>query len=60
MRLGAVVPASSSAGEELALTMRCQAFTGIENSDPFCHSKTWRLESASSHTSVEPRPSTTK
>jgi hypothetical protein len=39
-RLGAVVPPRSSAGAELALTMRCQAFTGMENSEPFCHSKT--------------------
>ena len=28
------------AGDELALTMRCDAFTGIENSDPRCHSNT--------------------
>ena len=60
IRFGAVVPPSSKAGLELALTMRCQALTGIENSDPFCHSNTWRLFLSSSHTSVVPRPSTTK
>ena len=60
IRFGAVVPASKSAGADEALTMRCQALTGIENSEPFCHSKTWRLLSLSSQTSVVPRPSTTK
>ena len=38
MALGADVPASSSAGDEDALTMRWQAFIGIANSEPFCHS----------------------
>ena len=60
IRFGAVVPPSSSAGAELALTMRCMALTGIENSEPFCHSNTWRLLSPSSQTSVVPRPSTTR
>ena len=38
MALGAEVPASSSAGDDDALTMRCQALSGIANSDPRCHS----------------------
>jgi hypothetical protein len=40
IRFGAVVPASSSAGADDALTMRCMALTGIENSEFFCHSNT--------------------
>src|SRR6267378_1788143 len=57
---GAVVPASSSAPPEVALTKRCQAFMGIENIEPFCHSKTCLLASPSCQTSVVPRPSTTR
>ena len=57
---GAYVVEVPGAGAELALTMRCMALTGIENSEPFCHSNTWRLLSPSSQTSVEPRPSTTR
>ncbi len=57
---GAVVPASSSAPPEVALTRRCQAFIGIENIDPFCHSNTCLFASPSSQTSVVPRPSTTR
>ena len=37
---GSYVVEVPGAGAELALTTRCQAFTGIENSEPFCHSKT--------------------
>ena len=36
------------------------ALTGIENIEPFCHSKTCFLLSPSSHTSVVPRPSATR
>jgi hypothetical protein len=60
IRFGAVVPPISTAGEELALTSRCQALTGIENSEPFCHSNTCFLLSLSSQTSVVPRPSATR
>ena len=60
MTLGAVLPPSSSAPPEVALTMRNQAFMGIENIDPFCHSKTCFLLSPSCQTSVVPRPSTTR
>ena len=57
---GAVVPASSSAGLEVAFTMRCVALMGMVKSEPFCHSKVLRFESPSRQTSVEPRPSTTR
>ena len=40
---GAEVPHSSSAGELDALTKRWNALSGIVNSEPFCHSNTWRL-----------------
>ena len=60
MMLGAVVPANNSAGLEVALTTRCNAFTGIANSEPACHSKVCFLSLPSAHTSVVPRPSTTK
>ena len=56
---GAEVPHSSSAGELDALMKRWNALSGIVNSEPFCHSKTWRLLWPSCQTSVEPRPSTT-
>ncbi len=57
---GAVVPASSSAPPEVALTSRYHAFIGIENIEPFCHSNTCLFASPSCHTSVVPRPSTTR
>ena len=58
--LGAVVPANNNAPLDVALTMRCQALIGIENIEPFCHSKTCFLVSPSCQTSVVPRPSTTR
>ena len=60
IRFGAVVPAISSAGFIVAFTRRCMAPTGIENSDPACHSKACRAPPSSSQTSVVPRPSTTR
>ena len=57
---GADVPASSSAGVDEALTMRCMAFIGTENIEPACHSKTCFFVSPSCQTSVDPRPSTTR
>src|SRR4051812_28550569 len=38
--LGAVVATRISAGEDAALTMRCQQLSGTENIEPCCHSKT--------------------
>ena len=58
--LGAVLPAINSAPLAVALTMRNQAFMGMENIEPFCHSNTCFLLSPSCHTSVVPRPSITK
>ena len=57
--LGAVVAASSMAGDEVALTTRCQAFSGMPKSEPGPHSKVCLPPPFSCHTSVVPRPSTT-
>ncbi len=58
---GAVVPASRSAGLEVALTIRCVALSGMEKSEPRCHSKVSFLPPLPSlQTSVVPRPSTTR
>ncbi len=59
MTLGAEVPQSRSAGLLAAFTKRWKAFSGMVNSDPFCHSNACFLLCPSCQTSVEPRPSTT-
>src|SRR5215208_3137333 len=57
MILGAEVPHSSSAGPLAALTKRWNAFSGMVNNEPFCHSNACFLLCPSCQTSVEPRPS---
>src|SRR5205085_2441449 len=44
---------------DAAVMKRWHAFSGMENSEPFCHSNTWRFVWPSCQTSVVPRPSMT-
>ena len=39
--LGALVATRINAGDDAALTMRCQVFSGTENIEPACHSNVW-------------------